>query len=124
MKTYNCYKDSKGYIIPKSIIIKNNPDIIEWLSSEPQFNKLFKDKPNSLTLNKEWILIGIGHSHIGYLYAFTLSVDQEYINKYCQNDFHINFNEDYDKLKKYMTWISKLGPKFTKQILKNKCSKI
>ena len=115
---YNSYKDSKGYIIPKSIIIKNNPDIIEWLSSEPQFNNLFKDKPNNLILNKEWICIGIGHSWMGYLYAFTLSVDQEYINKYCQNDFHINFNENYDKFKKYMTWISKLGPWFTKQNFK------
>lgn len=118
MKIYNCYKDNKGYIIPKSIIIKNNPDIIEWLSSEPQFINLFKDKPNILKLNNEWINIGIGHSQIGYLYAFVLSVDQDFINKYCQNNFYINFDEDYDKFKKYMKWISKLSPKFTKQNLK------
>ena len=101
MKIYNCYKDNKGYIIPKSIIIKNNPDIIEWLSSEPQFINLFKDKPNILKLNNEWINIGIGHSQIGYLYAFVLSVDQDFINKYCFNlkqvreDVFVNKNNNF-----------------------------
>ena len=50
---YNCYVDRKGYIMPKSAIIKTNPDIIEWLSSDDSVRFMFKDKPSSLKLNKE-----------------------------------------------------------------------
>ena len=59
---FNCYIDRKGYVLPKSVVIKATPDIIEWLSSDNAVRFLFNDKPSSLNLDKEWIMIGIGHS--------------------------------------------------------------
>jgi len=50
---YNCYKDCKGYVIPKSPVIKATPDIIEWLSTDDAVRFLFNDKPNTKILDKE-----------------------------------------------------------------------
>ena len=81
-KFYNCYKDRKGYIVPKSPVIKNSPDIIEWLSTNDQVRFLFTDKPNTKTLDKEWLEIGISHSYAGVIYASVWSWSNEDFNKY------------------------------------------
>ena len=118
-KFYNCYKDKKGYIVPKSPVIKNSPDIIEWLSTNDQVRFLFIDKPNTKTLNKEWLEIGISHSYTGVIYASVWSWSNEDFNKYSfdKNPYMKIFDEDYEGLIKYMKWIAKLGPKFTKQLI-------
>ena len=116
-KFYNCFKDNKGYLIPKSAVIKNNPEIIKWLSIEPKVSLLFNDKPDSLNLDKEWLCIGIGHSYLGHIYAHASSSTNEYVDKYLvDNPYMKIFDEDYEKFKKYMLWISTLGPWFTKQL--------
>ena len=116
---YNCYVDRKGYIMPKSAIIKTNPDIIEWLSSDDSVRFMFKDKPSSLKLNKEWITIGISHSYIGNVYAYASGDTQEDIDKYYIDNPYVKiFDEDYEAFMKYMKWIAKLGPWFTKQRFK------
>ena len=118
-KFYNCYKDRKGYIVPKSPVIKNSPDIIEWLSTNDQVRFLFTDKPNTKTLDKEWLEIGISHSYAGVIYASVWSWSNEDFNKYSfdKNPYMKIFDEDYEGLIKYMKWIAKLGPKFTKQLI-------
>ena len=116
---YNCYVDRKGYIMPKSAIIKTNPDIIEWLSLDDSVRFMFKDKPSSLKLNKEWITIGISHSYIGNVYAYASGDTQEDIDKYYIDNPYVKiFDEDYEAFMKYMKWIAKLGPWFTKQRFK------
>ena len=120
-KFYNCYKDRKGYIIPKSPLIKNSPDIIEWLSTDDQVHFLFIDKPNTKILDKEWLEIGISHSHAGVIYTSIWSWSNEDFNKYFdKNPYRKIFNEDYDAFMKYMKWVAKLGPKFTKQLINKK----
>ena len=47
---YNCYIDRKGYVMPKSAVIKLTTDLIEWLSTDDAVRFLFTDKPNSLKL--------------------------------------------------------------------------
>ena len=79
---YNCYIDRKGYILPKSPVIKATPDIIEWLSTDNAVRFLFNDKPNSLKLNKEWLTVGIGHSWVGNIYAYAADESNEMIDKY------------------------------------------
>lgn len=120
MKVYNCFKDSKGYLIPKSAVIRNTSEIIKWLSTEYKVSILFNDKPDLLNLDKEWLCIGIGHSYKGYIYAHVSSCTNEYVDKYLVDNQHIKiFDEDYEKFKNYMLWISTLGPWFTKQLFKH-----
>ena len=116
---YNCYIDRKGYILPKSPVIKATPDIIEWLSTDNAVRFLFNDKPNSLKLNKEWLTIGISHSWAGHVYAYASEDTQEDINKYYIDNPYVKiFDEDYEAFMKYMKWVAKLGPWFTKQRFK------
>ena len=120
-KFYNCYKDRKGYIVPKSPVIKNSPDIIEWLSTDDAVRFLFTDKPNTKNIDTEWISIGIGHSYAGNVYASAWSETQESIDKYLvDNPYMKFFDEDYEAFMKYMKWVAKLGPKFTKQLINKK----
>ena len=117
---FNCYIDRKGYVLPKSVVIKSTPDIIEWLSSDNTVRFLFNDKPSSLNLDKEWIMIGIGHSWPGNIYAYASGDTQEDVNIYCIDNPYIKiFNENYEAFMKYMRWVAKLGPRFTKQRFNN-----
>ncbi len=119
MKVYNCFKDSKGYLVPKSAVIRNNHEIIEWLSSN-KIQYFFNDKPNTLNLDKEYLCIGISHSYSGYIYTHASTISQEYIDQYLIDNPYIKlFGDDYEGFKKYMTWVSTLGPWFTKQLFKH-----
>jgi len=113
---YNCYIDRKGYVMPKSAVIKLTSDLIEWLSTDNAVRFLFKDKPNTKILDKEWLEIGISHSYIGNIYCGAWSWNEEEFNKYFVNNFHVKiFDEDDEAFMKYMKWVAKLGPWFTKQ---------
>lgn len=117
---FNCYIDRKGYVIPKSPVIKVTPDIIEWLSTDDQVRFLFNDKPNTKNIDTEWMSISIGHSYVGNVYACAWSETQDSIDKYLVNNPYMKFfDEDYEAFMKYMRWIAKLGPWFTKQRFKN-----
>jgi hypothetical protein len=116
---YNCYIDRKGYIMPKSPVIKATPDIIEWLSTDNAVRFLFNDKPNSKVMDKEWLTIGISHSWVGNIYAYASGDTQEDVNKYYIDNPYVKiFDEDYEAFMKYMKWVAKLGPWFTKQRFK------
>ena len=116
---YNCYIDRKGYIMPKSPVIKATSDIIEWLSTDNAVRFLFNDKPNSKVMDKEWLTIGISHSWVGNIYAYASGDTQEDVNKYYIDNPYVKiFDEDYEAFMKYMKWVAKLGPWFTKQRFK------
>lgn len=40
---YNCIKDNKGYIVPKSTAIKNCIEIVEWLNTFNGVRFMFND---------------------------------------------------------------------------------
>lgn len=64
----------------------------------------------------EWLVIGIGHSHVGNVYCHTYTISTEFFEKYYENNPSVkSFNDDYEAFRKYMTWVVKLGPWFTKQ---------
>ena len=114
--SYNCYVDYKGYVVPKSPVIKATPDIIEWLSTDDQVRFIFNDKPNTQNIDTEWISIGIGHSYVGNIYAYAADESNEVIDKYFIDNPYVKiFDENDEAFMKYMRWVAKLGPWFTKQ---------
>ena len=116
---FNCYIDRKGYVVPKSPVIKATPDIIEWLSTDDQVRFLFNDRPNTQNIDTEWLSIGIGHSFVGNVYAHAWPETQDSIDRYFDNSPYVKFfDEDYEAFMKYMRWVAKLGPWFTKQRFK------
>ena len=118
---YNAYVDRNRYVVPKSPIVKNTPEIIEWLK---QNTAGYSDMPGTGNLYKsedEWIEIGISCSRSGFVFKYCASVKDENVQK-----FHINshivkmFDDDFEAFKKYMLWVTKVSNrKFTCQ-LKNK----
>ena len=113
---YNCYIDNKGYVVPKSPVIKATSNIIEWISTDDKVKFLFNDKPNTQNIDTEWISIGIGHSYVGNIYANACPETQDSIDRYFTNSPYVKFfDEDYEAFMKYMRWVAKLGPLFTKQ---------
>ena len=118
---YNTYLDRNGYVVPKSPIVKNTPEIIEWLK---QNTAGYSDMPGTGNLYKpedEWVEIGISCSRSGFVFKYCASVKDESVQK-----FHINspivkmFDDDFEAFKKYMHWVTKVSNrKFTCQ-LKNK----
>ena len=115
---YNCYIDNKGYVMPKSAAIKNCKEIIDWLSTNYKVKFMFTDKPNTLNLEGEWLVIGISHSYIGNIYCHTSASENDWFEKYEANNPYIKvFDDDYNEFMKYLTWVGKLGPKFTKQLI-------
>lgn len=111
---YNCYINKKGKRLPKSTIIKNSKEIIDWLSKTDKVSCLFNDKPNTLDLNKEWLLIGISCSWVGNIYAYVHSISDEDYIKYSNITTIKNFGENYNSFKKYLGWVGNLGSWFTK----------
>jgi hypothetical protein len=116
---YNCFIDRKGYVMPKSAVIKLTPDLIEWLSTDNAVRFLFMDKPNTKILDKEWLEIGISHSYVGNIYCSVWSWDMKEFNEYFVDNPYVKiFDEDDEAFMKYMKWVAKLGPWFTKQRFK------
>ena len=111
---YNCYIDRRGKRLPKSAIVKNSKEIIDWLSKTNKVSRLFNDKPNTLDLNKEWLLIGISCSWVGNIYAYVHSISDEDCTRYSNTTTIKIFDEDYNSLKKYLSWVGGLGSWFTK----------
>ncbi len=125
---YNCYVDNKGYVMPKSVVIHNTKEVADWIdfNKDPQFNRLFNsgNKPSSSKLYKAdepWLILGLSHSKAGLIYAYVSSEDDEFFNLYIKNNTYIkNFDNDFEGFKKYVTWVSRLGMKFTKQLKNEK----
>jgi len=116
---YNCYVDNKGYVMPKSAAVKNCKEIIDWLSTNDEVRFMFNDKPNTINLDGEWLTIGISHSLIGNIYCHAYTSKNDWFETYEANNPYIKlFDEDYEAFKKYLTWVSKLGPRFTKKNFK------
>ena len=121
---YNTWYDHrKGFVLPKSPFIKNTPEVVEWLRNNVA--KLFSGMPgeersNIYHTNDIWLYVGIGCSNAGYIYCYCGSENPESFAKYSENNPTTKiFDNDFESFKRYMLWVAKLGPKFTKQ-LKNK----
>lgn len=120
---YNCFVDNKGFVLPKTAIIRNCPEVTNWIKSniDPKFNRMFTgDKLCDSGLYHEdepWLNVGISHSWQGFIYAFVYTETQEKYERFSIDNPYVKiFDNDIEGFKKYLTWVSKLGPKFTKQL--------
>jgi len=105
---YNIYYNHiKHKYLPKSPIIRNSPEVIEYIKEKYNFaweNKVSFNESNS------WIIIGISSSNAGSLYPYIITLNDEDIEKY--NKYTIKmFDYDFEAFKKYLNWALNL-PKF------------
>lgn len=115
---YNCYVTKGGYVLPKAPAIKLTKEIINWLSTA-DVKHMFKDIPNACKLEGDWLTIGISNSHSGNLYAYASASNNDWFTKFNAQNPYVKVFDDFEGFKKYMTWVSKLGPKFVKQNFNN-----
>ena len=84
---YNCWHDyRRGFVLPKCPVIKNTPEVIEWLRNNVM--KLFRnygipgDESNGIYhINDEWLCIGIGCAWSGVIYCSYSSETPEFFEK-------------------------------------------
>jgi len=124
---YNCYVDNRGYVMPKSPLIHNSKEVADWVkaNNDPQFNRMFNGSPktNSSLYHEDhpWLWIGLSHSYAGLIYAYLSSDNDKHYEKFLKDSPYIkNFDNDFEGFKKYITWVSRLGMKFTKQLKNGK----
>lgn len=105
---YNIYYNRiKCNYLPKSPIIHNSLEVIEYIKEKYKFaweNKVSFNESNS------WIIIGISSSHAGNLYPYISTLNDEDIERYDENMIKI-FDYDFEAFKKYLNWALNL-PKF------------
>lgn len=120
----NCWMDNKGFVLPKSPMIRNTKEVVDWIknNSDPKFCRMFtSDKFRDSLYHEDdpWITIGISHSWQGYVYAFVYSESDEKFERFSKdNPYVVIFDNDIEGFKKYLGWVSTIGPKFTKQLKK------
>lgn len=119
---YNCFVNNKGYVLPKTAVIRNCPEVTNWIKNnmDPKFNRMFtgdKLRDSGLYHDEDpWLNVCISCSHQGFVYAFVYTETQEKYNRFTANNPYVKiFDKDFEAFKKYLTWVSKLGPKFTMQ---------
>lgn len=114
---FNTYVDHNGYVIPKSPIVKNTPEIIEWLK---QNTSGYSDMPGTGNLYKQedaWVEIGISTSKSGFVYKYCATVKDENFQKFHKNSPYVKvFDDNFEAFKKYMLWVKRVSNrKFTCQ---------
>lgn len=115
---YNTYVDNRGFVIPKSPIVKNTPEIIEWLRKNTAG---YSDMPGTGNLyhpEDEWVEVGISCSNFGFVYKYCATIKDENFQKFhSKAPYNKIFDDNFDGFKKYMNWVAKVSNrKFTCQL--------
>lgn len=105
---YNIYYNhNKRNYLPKSPIIHNSSEVIEYIKEKYKFAW---ENRCSFKEFDSYIIIGISSSHVGNLYPYISTLNDEDIKKYDENMIKI-FDYDFEAFKKYLNWALHL-PKF------------
>ena len=109
-KLFNTYKNERGQNIPKTAIIENDIELVNWLKETfpyPYGNIIETDK---------YLIVGISASQTGVIYLNFFTAGENFIEQLDSNLVK-DFTND-ESFKKYVKWAYKL-PKH----LVNNCNK-
>jgi ArsR family metal-binding transcriptional regulator len=99
-KIFNTFKNNRGQIIPKSAIIKNDVDIIDWIKT--MFPWVYDNNKKNIIETDEYLVIAFSVSQSGIIYINIYTENQEFVEKFGQR-FVRNFIDN-ESVKKYVMW--------------------
>lgn len=108
---YNTFKNQRGQNIPKTAIIENDIELVNWLKET--FPWVYNNVKNNIIETDKYLVVGFSASQMGIIYINVYTANSDFIERFDTNfvkDFTNSvkyFNND-ESFKKYVKWAYKL----------------
>lgn len=106
-KIFNTFKNQRGQIIPKSAIIKNDIEIIDWIKT--MFPWVYNNSKKNIVESDEYLVIAFSASHLEIIYTNVFTANHDFVEKFGSR--YVKDFIDNDSVKKYVMWAYNL-PKY------------
>lgn len=109
-KLFNTFRNQRGQIIPKTAIVENDIELVNWLKET--FPWAYNNAKHNIIETNKYLVVGFSASHIGNIYINFYTANSDFIGRFDKQfvkDF-TNGVED-ESFKKYVKWAYKL-PKY------------
>ena len=103
-KLFNTYKNERGQNIPKTAIIENDIELVNWLKEI--FPYPYNNSKYNIIETDKYLIVGISASQTGAIYLNFFTAGENFIEQLDTNlvkDF-----TNYESFKKYVKWAYKL----------------
>lgn len=103
-KIYNTFKNQRGQNIPKTAIIENDIDLVNWLKET--FPWAYENFKHNIIETDKYLVVGFSASQMGIIYINIYTANNDFVEKFdtnCVKDF-----TDNESFKKYIKWAHKL----------------
>lgn len=109
-RPFNTFRNQRDQIIPKTAIIENDIEIVNWLKET--FPWAYNNSKNNIIETNKYLVVGFSASHIGNIYINFYTANSDFVGRFGAN-FVKDFTNDVDdeSFKKYVKWAYKL-PKY------------
>jgi hypothetical protein len=99
-KLFNTFKNKRGQNIPKTAVIKNDIEIIDWIKT--MFPLVYNNNKKNIVETEEYLVIAFSASQSGIIYTNVYTANRDFVEKFGPifvKDFIYN-----ETIKKYVTW--------------------
>ena len=99
-KIFNTFKNQRGQIIPKTAIIKNDIEIVDWIKT--MFPWVYNNSKKNIVETYEYLVIAFSASQSGIIYTDVYTANRGFIEKFGSR-FVKDFTDN-EAVKKYVMW--------------------
>lgn len=103
-KLFNTFKNRKGQNIPKTAIIENDIELVNWLKET--FPLAYNNSKHNIIETDKYLIVGISASQMGIIYINIYTANGDFVEKFDANCVK-DFTND-ESFKKYIKWAYKL----------------
>ena len=103
-KLFNTFKNRRGQNIPKTAIIENDIELVNWLKET--FPIVYNNNKHNIIETNKYLIVGISASQIGIIYINFATADENFVER-LDAKFVKDFTDN-ESFKKYVKWAYKL----------------
>lgn len=107
-RIYNTFKNQRGQNIPKTAIIENDIELINWLKET--FPWVYQNAKHNIIETDKYLVVGISASQMGVIYINFYTANGNFVERFGAK-FVKDFTDD-ESFKKYVKWAYKLPKHF------------
>ena len=99
-RIYNTFKNQLGQTVPKTAIIKNDVEIIDWIKT--MFPWVYNNSKKNIVETDKYLVIAFSVSRTGIIHTNIYTVNNDFVEK-----FGPRFVKDFvdnEAVKKYVMW--------------------
>lgn len=101
---FNTFKNKRGQNIPKTAIIENDIELVNWLKEI--FPWAYNNSKHNIIETDKYLVVGISTSQIGIIYLNFYTATEKFVEQFGSN-FVKDFTDN-ESFKKYVKWAYKL----------------